>query len=130
MICGFNTACRRVGLAECTWCRNAECDAVKIELAATPVFEETFKGVIDRAERNFVPWNFCFADERCFEGFFPGIEVEVQECCPIDYGNLADVGKVDKGEHRTQLDPRARFFQGFAQCCFSAGFVVLHESGR
>jgi hypothetical protein len=74
---GFNADWRRVVLAECAWCRNAECGAVQIELAATPVLEETFKGVVDRTECNFVPRNFCFADERCFEGFFSGIEVEV-----------------------------------------------------
>lgn len=102
---------------------------MKVEAAPSPVFEKALQCEIHRAKCNFRPRNIVFRHQYRFKGFVTGLESKVKQTGTVDDVDLADVGKIYKGEHGAQSDSGACFFKRLPERGVPACFVVFHESG-
>lgn len=103
---------------------------MQFEFSFAAIFEEALQCVVDGSKCDVIPGNVCLSQQNGIQGLFSGAELEIQEAGPINDMDLADVGEVDKREHRAELDSRPGFFTCLPEGGFAAGLVVLHEACR
>jgi len=81
------------------------------------------------AESDFPPGNFVFGEQRDFQRFAAGREVEGEQAGPVDGMYLTDVGHANEGVHRADLDLRAGFLGRLPCGSLGQRLMVFHETG-
>ena len=102
---------------------------VEAERSPGAIGEPVLEGEADGAERDVLPGHLGFLEQRHFQAFHAGLEIEVQQPRAVEDVHLVHVGDRDHAEGILQRDARAGFLQRLAHRGFTGRLAFAYADG-